>query len=101
MSILTCSSGTDTAADLVGTRGGASVHQELWMYVHRCGFTPLEALISATSKTVDRFGLSDRGKIETGRLADVVLVKGDPTQNIEALSGIKGVWRNGESLNTI
>ena len=45
--------------------------------------------------------MSDRGKIETGRLADVVLVKGDPTQDIEALSGIKGVWRNGDSLNTI
>ncbi|KAJ5573931.1 uncharacterized protein N7459_008358 [Penicillium hispanicum] len=90
--------GTDTAADLVGTRGGASVHQELWMYVNRCRFTPLEALISATSKTADRFGFSDRGKVQEGRLADLLLVAGDPTQSIDALSDIKGVWRNGERL---
>lgn len=69
------------------------------MYVHRCGFTPIEALASATSKTVDRFGFADRGRIEKGRLADLVLVKGDPTRSIEALSEIRGVWRNGEMLN--
>lgn len=91
-------SGTDTSTHLKGTRAGASVHQELWLYVNRCGFTPLEALRSATSKIADRFGFSDRGRIEVGRLADVVLVSGNPVQLIDALSGMKGVWRNGERL---
>lgn len=91
-------SGTDTSTDLKGTRSGASVHQELWLYVNRCGFTPLEALQSATSKIADRFAFTDRGRIETGRLADLVLVSGSPIESIEALSDIKGVWRNGEKL---
>ncbi|OOQ91264.1 hypothetical protein PEBR_01626 [Penicillium brasilianum] len=90
--------GTDTSSDLAGTRAGLSVHQELWMYVNRCRFTPLEALVSATSKISDRFGFSDRGKIQEGRLADVILVAGDPTESIEALSDIKTVWRNGEAV---
>lgn len=68
------------------------------MYVNRCRFTPLEALVSATSKISDRFGFSDRGKIQEGRLADVILVAGDPTESIEALGDIKTVWRNGEAV---
>lgn len=38
----------------------------------------------------------DRGKIEEGRLADLMLVAGNPVQSIDALADIKGVWRNGE-----
>ncbi|KAJ5397540.1 hypothetical protein N7509_005653 [Penicillium cosmopolitanum] len=90
--------GTDTSTDLLGTRAGASVHHELWMYVNRCHFTPQEALISATSKTADRFKLADRGKIEEGRLADLLLVGGNPAESIDAIADIQGVWRNGERL---
>lgn len=91
-------SGTDTSTDLVGTRAGASVHHELWMYVNRCRFTPQEALRSATSKTADRFRLSDRGKIAEGRLADLLLISGNPVESIDAIVDVKGVWRNGERL---
>lgn len=59
------------------------------MYVNRCRFTPLEAPISATSKIVDRFGLSDRGMIQEGRLADLVLVAGNPTESVEAIGDSK------------
>ncbi|KAJ5099412.1 hypothetical protein N7532_006413 [Penicillium argentinense] len=90
--------GTDTSTELLGTRAGASVHHELWMYVNRCRFTPQEALCSATSKVADRFKLSDRGKIETGRLADLLLVSGNPVESIDAIGDIQGVWRNGERL---
>jgi imidazolonepropionase-like amidohydrolase len=68
------------------------------MYVNRCGFTPLEALVSATSKIADRFGFPDRGLIQEGRLADLVLVAGNPTESIEAIGNIKTVWRNGEAV---
>jgi len=74
------------------------VHHELWMYVNRCRFTPEEALQSATSKIADRFKLSDRGKIEEGRLADLLLVSGNPVQSIDTIADIRGVWRNGEML---
>jgi imidazolonepropionase-like amidohydrolase len=74
------------------------VLHELWLYVNRCGFTPTEALASATSKIAERFKLKDRGIIEIGRQADLVLVKGDPTESIDALNEIVGVWRNGERV---
>lgn len=74
------------------------MHHELWMYVNRCRFTPLEALVSATSKIADRFNLSDRGIIQEGRLADLVLVSGDPTESIDAIGNIRTVWRNGEAV---
>ncbi|KAF9883901.1 hypothetical protein FE257_002695 [Aspergillus nanangensis] len=92
--------GTDSSEHLAGTRAGASVHHELWLYVNRCGFTPIEALASATSKIEERFKLRDRGRIEIGRQADLVLVKGDPTECIDALDEIIGVWRNGERVVT-
>ncbi|KAJ5176637.1 uncharacterized protein N7482_002514 [Penicillium canariense] len=90
--------GTDTATDLLGTRAGASVHHELWMYVNRCRFTPLEALVSATSKIAERFRLQDRGRIREGLLADLLLVSGDPAKSIEAIRNVKMVWRNGEAV---
>ncbi|KAL3441645.1 hypothetical protein BJX65DRAFT_313645 [Aspergillus insuetus] len=90
--------GTDSSEHLIGTRAGASVLHELWLYVNRCGFTPTEALASATSKIAERFKLKDRGIIEIGRQADLVLVKGDPTESIDALNDIVGVWRNGERV---
>ena len=90
--------GTDSSEHLVGTRAGASVLHELWLYVNRCGFTPTEALASATSKTAQRFKLKDRGIIEVGQKADLVLVKGDPIESIDSLNDIIGVWRNGERV---
>jgi imidazolonepropionase-like amidohydrolase len=67
------------------------------MYVERCGFTPTEALQSATSVTAKRFEfLSDRGRIAEGLRADLLLVKGDPTTNIEDICNIVGVWKAGE-----
>lgn len=93
------SSGTDTSNHLVGTRAGASVHQELWLYVERCGFTALEALVSATSKVADRFRLLDRGRVKEGLQADLLLVTGRPDESIDAISNVKAVWRNGDRLN--
>ncbi|KAJ5974809.1 hypothetical protein N7481_008516 [Penicillium waksmanii] len=90
--------GTDSSEHLVGTRAGASVLHELWLYVNRCGFTPIEALASATSKIAERFKMKDRGIIEAGRKADLVLVKGNPTESIDSLNDIIGVWRNGERV---
>lgn len=91
-------SGTDTATGLQGTTFGLSLHQELSLYVERCGFTPLEALSSATSVSARRFRMSDRGEVKVGLRADLLLVKGDPTTNIRDSINIEGVWRSGERL---
>lgn len=93
------SRGTDAATGLPGTAIGLSLHQELCLYVERCGLTPLQALRSATSVTARRFGLEDRGKLTKGKRADLLMVKGNPTVEIGCTLDIKGVWRSGISTS--
>ena len=46
------------------------------------------------------FKLHDRGNIKVGLKADLVLVRGDPTKNIECTRRIVEVWRNGVKLSS-
>lgn len=55
-------------------------------------------LRGATVLTARTFGLDDRGTIEPGRRADLLLVDGDPTTDITATRNIAGVWINGERI---
>jgi imidazolonepropionase-like amidohydrolase len=73
---------------------GEAVHDELALLVD-AGLTPIEALTAATSAIADRFGLTDRGRIVELNRADLVLVDGDPTQDIAATRAIRHVWRGG------
>jgi imidazolonepropionase-like amidohydrolase len=84
--------GTD--APNPGTAHGVSIHRELELLV-QAGLTPTEALRSATSVPANTFGLKDRGRIAPGLRADLVLVKGDPTQDILATRDIVSVWKTG------
>lgn len=89
--------GTDVSVpvpSLGGLAHGASVHHEMQLLVE-AGFTPVEALQSATSKTARRFGLNDRGRIIQGARADLVLVDGDPTTTISDTLSIRGIWLRG------
>jgi imidazolonepropionase-like amidohydrolase len=52
-----------------------------------------DALKAATSVTAKRFHLADRGRIAEGLRADLLLVNGDPTQNISDTLSIVGVWK--------
>jgi imidazolonepropionase-like amidohydrolase len=87
--------GTDVSNP--GTAHGASLHRELELLVH-AGLTPTEALAAATSAPARAFGLVDRGRIESGLRADLLLVRGDPTTDITATRDIVGVWKNGVPL---
>jgi imidazolonepropionase-like amidohydrolase len=93
--ILTGSSGSDAAGPAVGTAFGLSVHHELYVFVHKVGMTPEEALRSATSVVAKRFKLEDRGKLAIGLNADLLLVEGNPLEDIDATLNIRGVWRDG------
>ena len=97
MTVLTTNflSGSDSAGPGLGTAWGLSLHQELYLFVNKCGFTALEALRSATSVTARRFGFNDRGRIAEGLKADLLLIKGDPTTDITATLNLEGVWRDG------
>jgi imidazolonepropionase-like amidohydrolase len=87
--------GTD--AGNPGTAHGASIHHEMKLLV-QAGLTPIEALRAATSLPAKRFALAQRGKIAPGYRADLVLVEGDPTIDIEKTRAIAQVWKNGYAL---
>jgi imidazolonepropionase-like amidohydrolase len=88
--------GTD--APNPGTTYGASLHGELELLA-KAGLSPLEALRSATSIPAEKFNLADRGRIQPGLVADLVLVNGDPTKDIKATRNIAAVWRNGKKAD--
>jgi imidazolonepropionase-like amidohydrolase len=75
--------GTDAGASLFPHGGSA---QELVAYA-RLGFTPMEALLTATRHAAALLGLEDRlGTLEPGKLADLIVVDGDPLRNIDVLT---------------
>ncbi|WP_194893177.1 amidohydrolase family protein [Catenulispora pinisilvae] len=90
--------GTDAAhLGAPGTAHGASLHSELGLLV-RAGFTPVQALNAATALVARRFELADRGRVEPGLRADLVLVDGDPTEKIDDTLSVRAVWRQGVRL---
>jgi Amidohydrolase family/Complex I intermediate-associated protein 30 (CIA30) len=87
--------GTD--AGNPGTAHGASMHGELALLV-RAGLTPTQALHAATAAPAAAFALTDRGRIAVGQRADLLLVEGDPTQDITSTRRIITVWKNGFAI---
>lgn len=70
----------------MGTDGGpGSIMNELVELVS-CGFSPMEALVAATRNTADALGMLDnRGTLEAGKRADLLIVDGDPLQDIKIM----------------
>jgi hypothetical protein len=62
---------------------GASLHEELRLFVDSLGMTPMEALASATRKPAEWLGLADSvGTVAPGKVADLVLLDADPRADI-------------------
>ena len=60
------------------------------------GMKPVAALQAATSADAELLGLADRiGALEPGKLADIVGISGDPTQDIRMTSKVKFVMKEG------
>ena len=75
--------------------------RELEIYVN-LGMTPLEAISSATKVAAEAVGLGKKlGTLETGKLADLVVVNGDPSKDIKVLqdkANIKVVMKEGNTF---
>lgn len=73
--------------------------RELEMMVEY-GMTPTEALKSATSVNADAFHVNKEvGRIKNGLLADIVVVEGNPTQNISTIRNVKLVLKDGKLID--
>jgi len=84
--------GTDAPG--AGQTYGASMYGELQLLVG-VGLTPMQALTGATSAAARAFRLTDRGRIQEGLRADLVLLDGNPTTDIRDTRRIAMVWKRG------
>jgi len=63
------------------------------------GFTPTEVLIASTRDSARAIGRQDDlGTLEVGKLADIMVVNGDPLADIHAMENVTVVIRNGELI---
>lgn len=77
-----------------GTVGGLGLVVEMELLVAG-GMAPVDALRAAAAVPARVWGLADRARIQPGLLADVVLVEGDPTQDITAMRRVVRTYRLG------
>lgn len=73
---------------------GESIHDEMELMV-AAGMSNIDVLNAATKNPARYFGLSDRGVIMEGLRADLVLISGNPLQDIRATRQILKVWCGG------
>jgi imidazolonepropionase-like amidohydrolase len=95
---------------LCGTETGFSITpygewhwRELQVFVENLGLTPEQALICATREGARAMGLEGEiGTLEVGRIADIIVVKGDVTRDVTLLGregGISHVFKGGVAVD--
>jgi imidazolonepropionase-like amidohydrolase len=89
---------TGSDAPTPGTFPGISLHEELEELV-AAGMPPAAVVAAATIGAARYLGLADSlGTVAVGRLADLVLVEGDPLRDIRNTRRIAAVWIDGRWL---
>ena len=92
-------SGTDAGSSSIGVVEGFATHDDLRLLTE-FGFTSYEALQTATVNaayvTEKMTGEKDFGTIEIGKRADLILLSGNPLEDIKNTQDILGVMVRGE-----
>ena len=90
-------------AIVIGSHSSVPKAERGWAYQREmellleCGMTPLQVIKAGTLNNARFFRVQDRlGSVECGKLADLVLVQGNPLQDSAALRRIKAVMLNGQ-----
>jgi len=83
-------------SDVPHAKRGWAYQRELELLVDS-GLTPMEAIVAGTIENARYFHIEDRlGSVERGKIADLVLVEGDPLKDISNMRRVKRVMLNGK-----
>jgi imidazolonepropionase-like amidohydrolase len=93
---------------VVGSHGAAPGAERGWAYQREMellvesGLSPMETLVAGTLENARFFRIDDRlGSVEPGKLADLVLVEGDPLAEFGAMRRVKQVMLNGRWVTAL
>ena len=79
---------------------GHSLHREIELYV-QAGFTPMEAIQAATIVPARAMGIEkESGTVEKGKRGDVILVAGNPLDDIRQIRNVEYVITKGTMYHT-
>jgi imidazolonepropionase-like amidohydrolase len=73
---------------------GTDLYEELFL-LKEAGLSNIEILKAGTSNIAEAFNLENTGRIKNGFTADMLLIEGDPTENIEDIKNIEMIWKAG------
>ncbi|WP_199902450.1 amidohydrolase family protein [Azospirillum sp. B4] len=94
------SAGTD--GETPAADGYPALHEELELLVRQAGFTPLAAIQAGTQMGARALNLEARmGTVAAGRLANLVFVARDPSQDIENLRSVVYTVKRGQRYNRV
>lgn len=90
--------GTDAnSSPMAAVKHGEALYEELGLLVD-AGLSNEEALRAATSLPAKWFRLEDRGMIAVGKRADLLLVSGNPVEDIASMKNVTRVWVAGKEV---
>ena len=82
---------------------GVFTHGKNWLEMEAMqhgGMSPIQVLISATSRNARILRLTDRGQVKPGLLADLVAIDGDPSRDVSAVEHVRLVMKGGKVVRS-
>ena len=93
--------GPDTGGGDHGLVPGLALHFEMQALVEDGGLTPMQAIMSVTRWPAELFHKEkELGTLEAGKVADAIIVDGDPLTDIRATRNIRVVIKDGKVIDT-
>jgi len=89
---------TGSGTDAFGTMPGISEHMEIKL-LHKYGLTTRQAIATATNNFSIFFNWTDRGLIEKGRFADILILSANPLTDLDNLKKIERLFLKGEEIS--